>query len=336
MQFDQLKRRDFIALLGGAAATPALLCVPAARAQQSRMPVIGYLYAGAPDANPASLSAFHKGLNETGYAEGRNLVIEYRWAHNDNARLPELAADLVHRQVAVIATPGSFAAAKAAKEATTTIPIVFQFGGDPVQGGLVASLNRPGGNITGISSMNTELTPKRVGFLHELLPGAARFAVLVNSNNPNAASELAQVQATAAASGRQIEPLVAGSNREIDTAFATLVEKRIDALLVTSDALFNDRRVQIVTLATYHRVPAIFPLREYAEVGGLMSYGSNVPDLFRQAGVYTGRVLNGEKPEDLPIVLASKFEFVINLQTAKALSLDVPPTLLARADEVIE
>jgi putative ABC transport system substrate-binding protein len=300
------------------------------------MPVIGYLGTGAPERIAHLVVAFRKGLSETGYIEGRNVTIEFRWAQNDTNRLPELAADLVRRQVTVIVAPLSTPAVFAAKAATTTIPIVFGTGGDPVKLGLVVSLNRPGGNLTGVSVMQVEIAAKRLGLLHELLPGAARFAVLVNTNNSLTKTLIADAQAAAAAIGRQIEILTASTNRDIDTAFASLVQKRIDALLVSPDRLFLDRRVQLATLAVRLAVPAIFPVREFAEAGGLMSYGTSFVDTYRQIGIYTGRILNGEKPADLPVVQATKFEFIINLQTAKALGLSIPPTLLARANEVIE
>jgi ABC-type uncharacterized transport system substrate-binding protein len=327
-----VKRREFITLLGGAAATWPL----AARAQQPAMPVVGYLYSGTPESSERFVAAFRAGLNEVGFFEGRNVAIEFRWAQNDPGRLPELAADLVRRQVAVIATPGSTPATLAAKAATMTIPIVFYSGGDPVRLGLVASFNLPGGNLTGITSMNAELGSKRLGLLHELLPGAARFAVLVQSNSPLTEAFVAEVRAAAAALGLHVEVLSASDNRDIDLAFTSLVQKRADALLVSSDVLFTSRRVQLVTLAVHHRVPAIYPFREDAEAGGLMSYGSSVIDPSRQVGIYTGRILRGEKPADLPVMRSIKFEFVINLQVAKLLDLTVPPTLLARADEVIE
>jgi ABC-type uncharacterized transport system substrate-binding protein len=327
-----MKRREFITLLGGAGAAWPI----AASAQQSAMPVVGYLYSGTPESSERFVAAFRAGLNEVGFFEGRNVAIEFRWAQNDLGRLPELAADLVRRQVAVIATPGSTPATLAAKAATMTIPIVFYSGGDPVQLGLVASFNLPGGNLTGITSMNAELGSKRLGLLHELLPGAARFAVLVQSNSPLTEAFVAEVRAAAAALGLHVEVLSASDNHGIDSAFTSLVQKRADALLVSSDVLFTSRRVHLITLAVHHRVPAIYPFREDAEAGGLMSYGSSVVDPSRQVGIYTGRILRGEKPAALPVMRSSRFEFVINLQVAKLLGLAVPATLLARADEVIE
>ncbi len=300
------------------------------------MPVVGYLYAGSPEPSAIQVAAFRKGLSETGYVEGRNVAIEFRWAHNEIDRLPELAADLVRRRVAVIVTPGSVTPALAAKAATTTIPIVFSSGADPVQSGLVASLNRPGGNVTGFSTMSNEIGAKRLGLLHELLPGAARFAVLVNPNSPTAELQIKDAQAAASTIGRQVEILYAGTNSEIDTAFASLVQKRADALLVSSEGFFTNRRVQLVTLAARHAVPAIYHVREFAEAGGLMSYGPSQTDQWRQVGIYVGRILKGEKPADLPVMRPTKFEFIINLQTARLLGITVPPTLLAIADEVIE
>jgi putative tryptophan/tyrosine transport system substrate-binding protein len=326
-----VKRREFITLIAGTAAVWPL----AARAQQPAMPVIGFLRPGSPEANAHLVAAFRKGLGETGYVEGRNVVIEYRWAHIDD-RLPELAADLVRLRVAAIATPGSTAAAAAAKAETATIPIVFSAGGDPVQTGLVASLNRPGGNVTGVSSMSGELGAKRLGLLQELVPSAAQFAVLVNLNNPLTEAFVVDVRAAAAALRRQTEVLSASTSHDIDLAFAMLIEKRADALLVGNDPLFVSRRVQLATLTARHAVPAIYPFREDTEAGGLMSYGPSNTDLVRQAGIYTGRVLKGEKPADMPILRATKFELIVNLQTAKIMRLEVPATLLARADEVIE
>src|SRR5262245_29989246 len=325
-----MRRRDFIAGITGSVAAWPL----ATRAQQMAMPVIGFLRPGSPELNAHLVAAFHKGLGEAGYVEGRNVAVEYRWTPNSD-RLTELAADLVRLRVAVIAAPGSTAAAVAAKSATTTIPIVFSGGGDPVHTGLVASLSQPGGNVTGVSSMAGELGAKRVGLLQELVPRAARLAVLVNPNNPLAEAFIADIRAAAPAI-LQIEVFTARTSRDIDAAFAMLVEKGADTLLVAPDAVFVSRRVQLATLAARHAVPAIYPFREDAEAGGLMSYGPSNTDMVRQVGIYTGRVLKGEKPADMPILRATRFELIINLQTAKVLGLEIPPTLLARADEVIE
>ena len=327
-----MKRRAFITLLGGAAAAWLL----AARAQQPKMPVVGFLHQGSPEPYAKFTAAFRKGLAEVGYVEGRNVVIEYRWAHGESDPLPELAADLVSRRVTVIATPGSIAATLAAKAATVAIPIVFMSGADPVQTGVVASLNRPGGNITGVGAMNAGLGAKQFGLLHELLPRGARFAVLVNPSSPQSQSMIAEVQTAASTLGAQLEIFTVTTNRDINPMFAGLGQKRPDGLLISPDPLFTNRLVQLATLAARHVMPAIYALREFAEVGGLMTYGSNFTDLFRQAGNYTGRVLSGEKPAEMPILQPTKFEFVINLQTAAALGLEIPPTLLARADEVIE
>jgi putative tryptophan/tyrosine transport system substrate-binding protein len=305
-------------------------------AQQPAMPVIGYLLAGGPEGYANSLAAFRKGLSETGYVEGRNVAIEPRFAQNEFDRLPALAADLVRRRVAVIAT-FTLPAALAAKAATTTIPIVFNIGLDPVQAGLAASLNQPGGNVTGVTTMSDVLWSKKLGLLHELLPGAVRFAMLVNPNSPLVAeTTITEVQAAARTFGRQIEVLTASTNREIDMAFASLVQKRADALLVSPDTLFGSRRVQLVTLAARDRIPAIYRSRQFVEAGGLMSYGPNPSDQQREVGIYTGRILKGDKPADLPVMRATRFEFVINLQTARTLGIDIPATLLAIADEVIE
>jgi putative ABC transport system substrate-binding protein len=327
-----VRRRAFISLLGTAAVAWPL----AARAQQAAAPAIGFLHQGSPEAYAKFAAAFRKGLAETGYVDGRNVVIEYRWARGESDRLPEFAADLVSRRVAVIATPGSAAATLAAKAATTTIPIVFMAGADPVETGIAQSLNRPGGNITGVGSMNVGLGAKQLGLLHEVLHQAARVALLVNPGNPQSQSVIAEVQTAASTLGAQLEIFTVTTNRDINPVFAGLVQKRPDGLLISPDPLFTNRLVQLATLAARHVMPAIYALREFAEVGGLMTYGSNFTDLFRQAGNYTGRVLNGEKPAEMPILQPTKFEFVINMQTAAALGLDVPPTLLARADEVIE
>jgi len=331
----KMKRRKFITLIGGAAVMSSLLSPLAARAQQ-RMPVIGYLYSGGAETSAPWLAAFRKGLNQVGFFEGRNVEIEYRWANNEPERLPGLAADLVRRRVAVMVSPGIAEAALAAKAATATIPIVFRSGGDPVALGLVASLNRPGGNITGINAMSQETGSKRLGLLHELLPRAERFTVLANTNDPNAGRSIKELQAAAAGLGKQIEVVSASSNHEIDLAFAGFAQKRPEALLVDCQGLLNNRRVQIVTQATRHVLPAIYCVRDFVEIGGLMSYGASATDQFRLTGVYAGRVLKGEKPADMPVLRASKFDLVINLQTAKVLGIDIPTTLLARTDEVIE
>jgi putative ABC transport system substrate-binding protein len=328
MQFDQLKRRQFITLLGGAAAWSL-----AARSQQA-MPMVGYLGTGAPNSNPEHLAGLRKGLSEMGYVEGRNLAIESRFAQNQPDRLPDLAADLVRRRVAIIATPGSDAATFAAKAAASSIPIVFEMGGDPVQSGLVASLSRPGGNLTGVTSMNAELSSKRLGLLHTLLPQARYIAVLANRSR--ATEQVIKIMEAAASQiALQIEFFYASTSSEIDDAFARLVQKRAEALVLNGGPPFNERRVQIVTLATRYTLPTIYPDRQAAEVGGLMSYSTSI-DRFRQVGIYAGRILKGEKPADLPVMLPTKFEFVINLQTAKALGIAVPPTLLAEADDALE
>jgi len=325
-----MRRREFIKGIVGSAATWPLV----ARAQQSVMPVVGILQPGSPEVYVHFMEAFRRGLAESGYVEGKNVLIQSRWPRTDSDQLTELATELLNHHVAVIATPFSLPASLAAKAATTTVPIVFGTGGDPVEAGLVASLNRPGSNITGASVMNVELGGKRLELLHELLPKASRVSVLVNPKSPLTAPFLATVQAAAA--GRQYEILTASTNREIDVVFGKLVQEHADALLISGDALFTNRCVQLAILAARHAVPAIHGNREFAEAGGLMSYGPNVTELFRLVGVYTGRVLKGEKPADLPVVLPTKFELVINLQTAKTFGLDVPPALLARADEVIE
>jgi putative tryptophan/tyrosine transport system substrate-binding protein len=326
-----MRRREFITLLGCVAAWPL-----AARAQQPAMPVIGFINPTSFDSNVDLLRAFRQGLKEVGYVEGENVAIEYRWAENQIDRLPTLAADLVRRQVAVIATTGATAAASAAKAATTTIPIVFLTGADPVREGLVPSLARPDGNLTGINLLTSELTAKRLELLRELVPAATRVAVLVNPAGPAPETTLRDVEAAARAIGLQIQVINAGTSGEINAAFASLVRDRPDALFVGPDPFFISRRVQLVHLASRHAVPAAYTGRDYAVAGGLMSYGSNLTDAFRQVGAYTGRILKGAKPADLPVVQASKFELVINAETARMLGLTVPDKLLARADEVIE
>jgi putative tryptophan/tyrosine transport system substrate-binding protein len=325
-----MNRRQFITLLGGAAAWPL-----AARAQQAAMPVIGYLNNGSPESDVPRLTGLRRGLNQTGYIEGRNLVIEYRWAGNQADRLPALAADLVQLRVAVIVAAGVLPAL-AAKAATTSIPIVFSVGADPVQIGLVASLNRPGGNLTGFNLFAGELGAKALALLHELVPSATTIGFLENPNNPVFELSTRDVLAAAPVIGLRVQILKATTDREIDTAFASLVQARTGALVVGSDLLFNSRIEQIVALAARHAIPTMYLLREFAVAGGLISYGMSLMDAYRQVGLYTGRILKGEKPADLPVIQATKLELVINLKTAKALGLQIPDRLLALADEVIE
>ena len=326
-----MRRREFILALSGAAVAWPL----PARAQQPAMPVIGLLDSRSPDGMTDRLRAFREGLKDSGYVERENVAIEYRWAENQLDRLPELAAELVRRQVAVIAAT-STNPAFAAKAATTTTPIVFVVGEDPVRLGLVASLARPGGNLTGINILSGELTAKRLNLLREMVPGAARIAVLVNPANVMTENALRDVAAAARVMGLQIQVLNASTSGEIDAAFATFVRERPDAIFVGLDVFFISRRAQLVNLASRHALPATYHLREFAEAGGLMSYGSNIVDTFRQAGVYAGRILKGAKPADLPVVQSTKFELVINAWTARMLGLAVPPTLLSTADKVIE
>jgi putative tryptophan/tyrosine transport system substrate-binding protein len=326
-----MRRREFITLLGGATAWPI-----AARAQQAAIPAIGFLDTRSPDAVADRLRAFRQGLKDTGYVERENVSTEYRWAENQLNRLPELAAELVRRPVAVIVATSS-STALAAKAATTTIPIVFLTGADPVKDGLVASLARPGGNLTGINFLSAELTAKRLELLRALVPAADRVAVLVNpANVATTETTLRDVEPAARAIGLQIQVFNASTTPEIDAAFAALVRERPDGIFVGLDQFLISRRAQLVNLASRHALPATFPAREFTEIGGLMSYGASITDGYRQLGVYAGRILKGAKPADLPVVQASKFEFVINASTARMLGLEVPPTLLARADEVIE
>jgi putative tryptophan/tyrosine transport system substrate-binding protein len=327
-----MKRREFVSLLGGAAAWPV-----AARAQQPTMPVVGFINAGVADNSAGRVAAFRKGLSEAGYAEGQNVIVEYHWLEGHYERLPAVVADLVQRRVAVIATPATTEAARVAKAATATIPIVFGVGEDPVKLGIVASLARPGGNATGINFLNQEVEAKRLGLMRELVPKATRFAVLVNPGNVTT-TESTSKALKEAARALELELLFfnASTAGEIDGAFAAFVRERADALFIAGDAFYASRRVQIATLAVRDRIPASYVSREMVEAGLLMSYGSNVVDAIRQVGIYTGSILKGAKPADLPVLQSIKFEFLLNLQTARSLNLDISPMLLARADAVIE
>jgi putative ABC transport system substrate-binding protein len=326
-----MRRREFISLIGGAAAWPLV-----ARAQQP-LPVVGFVDGVSREFAASRAAGFRKGLSEVGYVEGQNVTVEYHWLAGQYDRLPSLMADLVRRRVAVIATPGSNPPSLAAKAATATIPIIFGVAEDPVALGLVASLARPGGNATGINTFTSELVAKRLGLLHDLVPKAVRIAVLVNpANATTAGAALRDIPEAARALGLQIQVLNASTSREIEAAFATLGRERADALFVAGDAFFSSRRVQFALLAVRHAIPATYTTREYPEAGGLMSYGTDFADRFRQAGIMTGQILKGAKPADLPVIQSTKFEFVINLQAARALGLEVPPQLLTAADEVIE
>src|SRR5262245_4696182 len=325
-------RREFIGLIGGTAAAFPL----AVRAQQPAMPVIGFMSTLSPASISKPVAGFHQGLREAGYVEGQNVAIEYRWAQGHYDRLPELAADLVRRRVAVIVASGGDPSPQIARAATQTIPIVFGMFGDPVREGLVDSLSRPGGNATGVTIFGPAAVTKRLQLLHDLVPKGAVIAFLMNPNNPNASIEIAGAQTAAASLGRQIVVLNASSESELDSAFTRMVQQRIATLLGASDPFLFNRRDQIVSLAARHGIPAIYYLRDFAQAGGLMAYGNSLTDMYRLVGVYVGRILKGEKPADLPVVQSSKFEFVINLQTARALGIEVPNSMQLLADEVIE
>jgi putative tryptophan/tyrosine transport system substrate-binding protein len=325
-----MQRREFVTLLCGVAVAWPL----AARAQQSAVPVVGFLNSRASGENNGILVAFRRGLKEAGYVEGQNVTVEYRWADNQYDRLPALAADLVGRQVAVIVSNGP--PIRAAKAATSTIPIVFAVGFDPLTFGLVTSLSRPGGNLTGVSILDVEIGPKRLELLHELIPAATVMALLVNPASPAAEVIVRDVQAAARALGLQLHVLHAATDRDFDTVFATVAQLRADALIIGADPFFTSRSQQLGELTVAHRVPAIYEFRDFAAAGGLLSYGTSLTDAFRQVGVYTGRILKGEKPSDLPVQQATKVELILNLKTAKAFGITVPMSLLGRADEVIE
>jgi len=326
-----VKRRDFLTLLGGAATAWSA----AARAQQA-LPVIGFINPASPGELAQRAAAFRNGIAEVGFVEGRNVIIEYRWAEGRYDQLPALATDLVHRGVAAIAATGGIAAVRAAQSATSSIPIVLTSGSDPVEAGLVTSLNRPGGNVTGAGLMSTNLVAKRAELLRELMPGAKSIGFLANTNNPSSRFEVGEAETAARVLGLQIRVERAEGERDFARAFASIAQQRTEALLVATDPFFESRRSTLVDLAAQHAIPAIYALREYAVAGGLMTYGGSITDIYRQAGVYVGRILAGEKPADLPVTQPSKFEFVVNMKTAKALRLEVPTSILLRADELIE
>jgi ABC-type uncharacterized transport system substrate-binding protein len=327
-----MRRREFLSLVSGAAAAWPL----GVHAQQPALPVIGYLSSASPDEDAGRLRGFRDGLRETGFVEGRNVAIEYRWGHEKNDRLPTLAAELVTRQVSVIAVAGQVLGVLAAKAATKTIPIIFLTGGDPVALGLVTSLSRPGGNLTGVTTLSAELEPKRLELLHGLMPAVTTIAALVNPTNPNAELQSRELEAAGRALGLNVHSLTASTDREFETAFARLLELRAGGLVIATDGLFISRGAHLAALTVRHGVPAIFQFRAFAAAGGLMSYGGNLAEMYRQSGIYTGRVLKGEKPFDLPVQQVTRVELIINLTSAKALGLSVPLSLLGRADEVIE
>jgi len=334
MQFQRIRRRQFISLLGAAAAWP--LAARAQQQQQSAMPVVGFVYAGSSSAVMPLMPSYRRGLSDTGFTEGQNVSIEYRFAESRYDRLPELVADLIRQKATVIVTSGSTPGALAVKAAVSTIPILFSVGDDPVKLGLVDSLNRPGGNATGVNFFSTEVGPKVLGVLRQVLPSATRVGLLVNPKNPGNENFAKDVIPAASAVGVQIDVVKVSDGREIEDGFLTLIQNAVTAFLVAPDSLFFGRRIQLAMLAARHALPSFYSLREHTEAGGLMSYGTNQTDVLRQLGVYTGRILKGTKPADLPVVQSTKFELVINAQTARMLGLTVPPTLLAVADEVIE
>jgi ABC-type uncharacterized transport system substrate-binding protein len=331
MQSNQLRRREFITLLSAAAAWPL-----AAHAQQRTMPVIGFMHTASADRFAHVVAAFSKGLKEAGYVDGQNVAIEFRWAEGQYDQLPKFAAELVARQVSVLAATGGDASGLAAKAATPTIPIVFEIGGDPVQLGLVASLNTPSGNATGSTLLSRDLAPKRLELLHYLVPQATAFAMLVNPNSPDADAQSRDLQTAASAVGMRVQVFRASNDSDIDTAFAAMAERSTNALVVQADPFFTSRRDRLVTLANRHAIPAMYPFREFATIGGLITYGTDIAEIFRGTGVYTGRILNGQRPADLPVLQPTKFDLVINLKTAKALGITVPVTLQVAANDVVE